>query len=185
MFLCAIKSIAVSWFLIAVSERSTTMWAYWSSCVTVLTVRATLTDIYKHTVPQDKKRQLTKPPQLLIKPLIQGDRWQDVRTCVCVCETAVAVILVWRRPSQVLPPGLHWGRHSGHCIFLCMCACLDVRLSEGKPALSWVCVFLHLGFGGSVQVYVSCHAFVKASICSKSHTLPQSSWHGERQREFS
>lgn len=60
------------------------------------------------------------------------------------------------------------------CVLVEMCNCLRANQHF------YECVFfLHSGFGASPQVYVSCHAFVKAS---KSHTVPQSSWRRGRQR---
>lgn len=48
---------------------------------------------YKYTASQDENRQLRKP-QLLIKPPLQEDRWQDAHVCVVFFfpETAVAVM---------------------------------------------------------------------------------------------
>lgn len=77
--------------------------------------------------------------------------------------------------SQVLPPGLHWGRHSGHgiflwlCVFVLMCVCL-----RAKPTLSWVCFFFTQV---SVPVYkCTCHVMpvsklefaVNLTLCLKA-----------------
>lgn len=104
--------------------------------------------------------------------------------CVCVRQLWLSYFLDVDLPRCCLL-GFAKGGTVGTAFFcVSVCVCLDVRLSEGKVTLSWVCVFLHSGFGASVQVYVSCHAFVKASVCSKSHAVPQSSWQGERQKTF-
>lgn len=62
----------------------------------------------------------------------------------CMCKTAVAVILLDANLPRCCLLGFTEGGTVG--IFLCVCVCLDVRLSEGKPTLSWVCVFSTLGF---------------------------------------
>lgn len=96
--------------------------------------------------------------------------------CTCVFffpETAVTVILAWRQFPRCCLLG-----HSGHSSLV-----VHRRGPRKKKKRSHGCVYLRSGVGASLQVYVSCHALVKAAVCSKSPAAPQSSWHGERQRE--
>lgn len=151
------------------------MWKFWIDVPKIPKYRAENSDKIRKqtntTHTHTHKKQLTKPLQLLIKPLIRGDRWQD-GWCARVFTTAAAVILAWRRPSQVLPPGSHRRRHSGHRSFLCVCLSRRVSVWGQSNTLScvWVCVFLRSSFGASVRVYMSCHAFVKG-VFAENPTL--------------
>lgn len=102
---------------------------------------------------------------------------------VCVFTTAVAVIAAWRKPSQVLPPWLTqeetwWAAQFPVCLSrrVSLWGQSNTLMSECLSTLKfWCqCTCVHV---------MSC--LRQRGVCRRSHAVPQSSWHGERQREFS
>lgn len=111
----------------------------------------------EHTPPRDKKRQLTKP-QIFIKPLNPGDRWQEV----CVCKTAVMVTYLF---DVNLPRCcLHWK-------WACMCVCVCLTVWRA-PRRSCACVFSVPAYMCACRV-VSCLSQLNANSKSCNCVLKQ------------
>lgn len=97
--------------------------------------------------------------------------------CTCVCVFFLRQLWLSCLFDDSFP-GVASRGTAGILLWLCI-----AEGPEKKDKRAHGCVYLRSGVGASLQVYVSCHALVKAAVCSKSPAVPQSSWHGERQRE--
>lgn len=139
----------------------TTMWANWVFLCYCLN-RKNDTDrriLHKHTVTHDKKRQLPKPPQLLIKPVIRGDRWQDVRVCVSLRQLWLSYLLDVNLPRCCLL-GFAEGGTVGPAFF---CGCVFV----------YMCVWLTANQRFRERVFFNARVSVPACMCT-CHVVPLS-----------